>query len=165
MSPMLCADDMKAKSNPISETLIYGLPKGENRDYMEELLYDGGQLLTEAQIKKIFDAASAQGWHSFRVVGFDPSVPPNFMKTISSGKKTTRKNPIKRSSSRSAVVPNPRAKKPQKFYKVSIMQEGLHKNWMGLANFYTFAEAENYAHYLSKQHKNWSIRVHDTRAM
>jgi hypothetical protein len=76
-----------------------------------------------------------------------------------------KSNPSKRTSSRSAVVPNPRAKKPQKFYKVSIMQEGLHKNWMGLANFYTFAEAENYAHYLSKQHKNWSIRVHDTRAM
>lgn len=75
-----------------------------------------------------------------------------------------KSNPVKRSS-RSAVVPNPRAKKPQKFYKVSIMQEGLHKNWMGLANFYTFAEAENYAHYLSKQHKNWTIRVHDTRAM
>lgn len=76
-----------------------------------------------------------------------------------------KSNPSKRSSSRSAVVPNPRTKKAQKFYKVSIMQEGLHKNWMGLANFYTFAEAENYAHYLSKQHKNWSIRVHDTRAM
>jgi hypothetical protein len=75
-----------------------------------------------------------------------------------------KSNPVKRSS-RSAVVPNPRAKKPQKFYKVSIMQEGLHKNWMGLANFYTFAEAENYANYLSKQHKNWTIKVHDTRAM
>ena len=63
------------------------------------------------------------------------------------------------------VKRNPRVAKPQKVYKVSIMQEGLHKNWMGLANFFTFAEAENYSHYLAKQHKNWSIRVHDTRAM
>ena len=75
-----------------------------------------------------------------------------------------KSNPVKRSS-RSAVVPNPRAKKPQKVYSVSIMQDGLHTKWMGLANFFTFAEAENYSRYLSKQHPNWAIRVHDNRAM
>jgi hypothetical protein len=87
------------------------------------------------------------------------------MKAIKSGKKTTRTNPSKRSSSRSAVVQNPAAKKPKKVYTVSIMQDGLHTKFMGLANFFTFAEAENYSRYLAKQHPNWSIRVHDNRAM
>jgi hypothetical protein len=164
-SVMKYASKNKLKSNPITETLIYGLPLGEKRDYMEELLYAGGQLLNKTQIQQVFDAASAQGWHSFRVVGFDPTVPPNFMKAIKSGKKTTRTNPSKRSSSRSAVVQNPAAKKPKKVYTVSIMQDGLHTKFMGLANFFTFAEAENYSRYLAKQHPNWSIRVHDNRAM
>lgn len=73
-------------------------------------------------------------------------------------------NPVKRSS-RSAVVPNPAAKKPQKVYRVSIMQDGLHTNWMGIANFFTFTDAEKYSRYLSKQHPNWAIKVHDTRVM
>ena len=60
---------------------------------------------------------------------------------------------------------NPKVKKPKKYYQVSIMQEGLHTKFMGLANFFTFSEAENYANHLAKQHKNWTIRVHDIRAM
>jgi hypothetical protein len=77
-----------------------------------------------------------------------------------------KKNPTRqRATGRSAVMANPRAKKLQKFYQVSIMEDGLHTKWMPIANFYTFSEAENYSHYLSKQHKNWSIRVHDKRAM
>lgn len=78
------------------------------------------------------------------------------------------KNPTSKARGKvSAVVlmKNPRSKKPQRFYQVSIMQEGLHTTWMPIGNFYTFAEAENYSHYLAKQHKNWSIRVHDKRAM
>ena len=63
------------------------------------------------------------------------------------------------------VKRNPRSTKPKKYYQVSIMQEGLHKTWMPMALFLTFAEAENYSHHLAKQHKNWTIRVHDTRAM
>jgi hypothetical protein len=39
---------------------------------------------------------------------------------VKSGKKTTSKNPSKRSSTRSAVVPNPRAKKPAKLSYVCI---------------------------------------------
>jgi hypothetical protein len=61
--------------------------------------------------------------------------------------------------------PNPKVKKLKKYYQVSIMQEGLHTKFMGLANFFTFSEAENYANHLAKQHKNWTIRVHDIRAM
>ncbi len=82
--------------------------------------------------------------------------------------KPIKSNPTSKARGKvSAVVlmKNPRAKKPQKFYQVSIMQEGLHTTWMPIGNFYTFAEAENYSHYLAKQHKNWSIRVHDKRAM
>ena len=63
------------------------------------------------------------------------------------------------------VKRNPRSAKPKKYYQVSIMQEGLHKTWLPIALFLTFAEAENYSHHLAKQHKNWTIRVHDTRAM
>jgi len=63
------------------------------------------------------------------------------------------------------VKRNPRPAKPKKYYQVSIMQEGLHKTFMPMALFLTFAEAENYSHHLAKQHKNWTIRVHDTRAM
>lgn len=78
--------------------------------------------------------------------------------------KPLKNNPQKRKVS-AVVLMNPKAKKPQKYYQVSIMQEGLHKTWMPMAHFFTFSEAENYSHYLAKQHKNWSIRVHDKRAM
>ena len=45
------------------------------------------------------------------------------------------------------------------------MEQGTHTKFMPMALYFTFAEAENYANYLAKQHKNWTIRVHDTRAM
>lgn len=86
----------KRRKNPITETLIYGLPAGETRDYMEELLYDGGLKLTEAQIQKVFDAASAAGYHSFRVTGFDPTMKPDFAKAVRVGRK---RNPAKKTVS------------------------------------------------------------------
>ncbi len=80
--------------------------------------------------------------------------------------KSNPRSPLKKSKVSAVVLMNnPRAKKTQKFYQVSIMQDGLHKTWMPIANFFTFSEAENYSHYLAKTHKNWSIRVHDKRAM
>jgi hypothetical protein len=155
MSPMLCADDMKPQSNPITETLIYGLPIGEKRDYMEELLYAGGQLLNKTQIQQVFDAASAQGWHSFRVVGFDPTVPPNFMKAIKSGKKTTRTNPSKRT--RSAVVLNPAKKRS---YTVYCQVDGQSINsWTKLATFYSATKATQYAKAYAKQYPTHYVRV------
>jgi len=63
------------------------------------------------------------------------------------------------------VKRNPRPEKSKKYYQVSIMEEGTHTKFMPMALYFTFAEAENYANYLAKQHKNWTIRVHDTRAM
>jgi hypothetical protein len=68
-------------------------------------------------------------------------------------------------SAPAGYFPNPRVKKLKKYYQVSIMQDGLHTKFMGLANFFTFSEAENYANHLAKQHKNWTSRVHDIRAM
>ena len=73
---------MTAKRNPITETLIYGLAPGETRDYMEELMYAGGQKLTQAQIDKVFKAASDAGYHSFRVTGFDPTMKPDFAAAV-----------------------------------------------------------------------------------
>jgi len=73
---------MTAKRNPITETLIYGLAPGETRDYMEELMYAGGQKLTQAQIDKVFKAASDAGYHSFRIAGFDPTMKPDFAAAV-----------------------------------------------------------------------------------
>jgi hypothetical protein len=88
-------------------------------------------------------------------------------KTNVSERKTNPTAKAKTHGKVSAVVlmKNPRTQKPKKVFQVSIMQDGLHDKWMGLANFFTFDEAEKYARYLAKQHSNWTIRVHDTRAM
>ena len=66
------------KKNPITETLIYGLPRGEDRDFMEELLYAGGLKLNNQQVNQVLKAASDAGYHSFRITGFDPTVMPDF---------------------------------------------------------------------------------------
>jgi hypothetical protein len=61
------------------ETLIYGLEKGETREYMETLLATNCK--NAQDIAKVKAAASAQGWHSFRVTTYDGS-PPNFAKAV-----------------------------------------------------------------------------------
>ncbi|NBQ48785.1 MAG: hypothetical protein EBU33_10110 [Sphingobacteriia bacterium] len=148
----------KVKSNPMEGALLhlYGNKYGQVKQYgnglytatiLQKVNTGIGEEMDYYDSKEFKTKAGAARW------------------LANSGKKTTRTNPSKRSSSRSAVVPNPRTRKPQKVYSVSIMQDGLHTKWMGLANFFTFAEAENYSRYLSKQHPNWAIRVHDTRAM
>ena len=73
---------VKRKANPVTETLIYGLAPGETRDYMEELMYAGGQKLTQGQIEKVFKAAGDAGYHSFRVAGFDPTMKPDFAAAV-----------------------------------------------------------------------------------
>jgi hypothetical protein len=65
------------------EILIYGLPKGETRDYMEDLLACFQVTDKAAQnVEAVKAAASAQGFHSFRVVGFVPGTKPNFAKAV-----------------------------------------------------------------------------------
>lgn len=65
------------------EILIYGLPKGETRDYMEDLLACFPVTDKAAQnVEAVKAAASAQGWHSFRIAGFVPDTKPNFAKAV-----------------------------------------------------------------------------------
>lgn len=66
----------------MTEVLIYGLKQGEARDYMEELLAcfkDSAN--TTANISRVKEAASAQGWHSFRVARYAGQA-PNFAKAV-----------------------------------------------------------------------------------
>jgi hypothetical protein len=65
------------------EILIYGLPKGETRDYMEDLLACFPVTDKAAQnVENVKAAASAAGFHSFRVAGFVPGTKPNFAKAV-----------------------------------------------------------------------------------
>lgn len=61
------------------EHLLYGLAKGETERYTEWLLATG--LQTPAQIDKIKEIASNDGFHSFRVAKFDGGA-PDFTKTL-----------------------------------------------------------------------------------
>ena len=65
------------------EILIYGLPQGETRDYMEDLLACFPATDKAAQnVANVKAAASAQGFHSFRIAGFVPGAKPNFAKAV-----------------------------------------------------------------------------------
>ena len=62
-----------------NEILIYGLEQGETRDYMESLLACFPVTdKANSNIEKVKAAASAQGFHSFRIAGFVPGTVPNF---------------------------------------------------------------------------------------
>ena len=65
------------------EILIYGLKQGETRDYMEDLLACF-PVTDKAQdnIERVKQAASAHGFHSFRIAGFIPGTKPNFAKAV-----------------------------------------------------------------------------------
>lgn len=66
-----------------SEILIYGLPKGETRDYMEDLLACFPVTDNAASnVEAVKAAASVQGFHSFRVAGFVPGTKPNFAAAV-----------------------------------------------------------------------------------
>jgi len=80
------------KTNPITETVIFGLPPNETRDYMEVLIYGGQGKLTQLQVDKVLKAASDAGYHSFRVTGLDMTKAPDFTKVLQT-KKTVKKNP------------------------------------------------------------------------
>jgi hypothetical protein len=60
------------------ETLIYGLERGETRDYMESLLSTNCK--SAEGIEKV-KAAAAQGWHSFRIAYYNGEA-PNFAKAV-----------------------------------------------------------------------------------
>lgn len=61
-----------------TEYIIYGLAKGETRNYMETLLL---ATTDPAHIEKVKELASVDGWHSFRVSTFNGEA-PDFIKTL-----------------------------------------------------------------------------------
>jgi hypothetical protein len=65
------------------EILIYGLEQGETRDYMETLLacFPVTDKAT-SNVEAVKAAATAKGFHSFRVAGFVPGTVPNFAKAV-----------------------------------------------------------------------------------
>jgi hypothetical protein len=66
----------------VNEVLIYGLPKGETKDYMEDLLACFPDTRKTAEnIERVKAAASAEGWHSFRVTTWRGEA-PDFVKTV-----------------------------------------------------------------------------------
>ena len=86
------SSETKPFRNPITETVIFGLPPNETRDYMEVLIYGGQGKLTQLQVNKVLKAASDAGYHSFRVTGLDMTKAPDFTKVLQT-KKTVKKNP------------------------------------------------------------------------
>jgi len=66
----------------MKEIIIYGLPCGESRDYMEDILANFPATdKANANIEKVKAAAAAQGWHSFRIAYYNGE-PPNFAKAV-----------------------------------------------------------------------------------
>ena len=67
----------------MKEILIYGLEHGETRDYMEALLANFPKTgNAAANIENVKAAASATGFHSFRVATYNGEA-PNFVKAVS----------------------------------------------------------------------------------
>ena len=62
-----------------TEILVYGLERDETRDYMESLL--ASNCRNAADVEKVKAAASAEGWHSFRVATYNGEA-PNFAKAV-----------------------------------------------------------------------------------
>lgn len=63
-----------------TETLLYGIPKGENQRYTEVVLSAG--VSSHERIEKIKSLAQKEGFHSFRVATFTPGQKPNFTNTL-----------------------------------------------------------------------------------
>ena len=63
----------------MQETLIYALSSGDNMSWQEQLI--SSQCKNDADVAKVIAAASADGWHSFRVAYFNGEV-PNFAATV-----------------------------------------------------------------------------------
>ena len=63
----------------MTEILVYGLERGETREYMEALLATNCK--SAQDIERVKAAASAQGWHSFRVATYSGEA-PNFAKAV-----------------------------------------------------------------------------------
>lgn len=60
----------------MKETLIYALSSGDNMAWQEQLI--SSRCKTEEDVTKVIAAASADGWHSFRVAYFNGEKPDFF---------------------------------------------------------------------------------------
>jgi hypothetical protein len=65
-----------------TETVLYGIPKGETERYTEYLLLTNA---TPELIEKVKVLAARDGFHSFRVAKIDLSTAPDFGKTVIRG--------------------------------------------------------------------------------
>lgn len=61
--------------------IVWGLPAGETERHMEALLAETCR--TVADVRKAKDAATQDGWHSFRVAEYNGEA-PDFAKTVRS---------------------------------------------------------------------------------
>ena len=62
------------------ELLLYGLPKNETRDYMEQLLLS--HVHSMDKVNQVIELAKKDGWHSFRIATFSMSNAPDFANTL-----------------------------------------------------------------------------------
>jgi hypothetical protein len=66
----------------MQEIIIYGLAKESTQDWQEDLLACFPDTVnTQSNIAKVIDAASAHGFHSFRVANYNNEM-PNFNKAL-----------------------------------------------------------------------------------
>ena len=63
----------------MKELLLYGLEKGETRDYMETLLLSHASTMQE--VERVIKLATDAGFHSFRVATYHGEA-PNFVKAL-----------------------------------------------------------------------------------
>lgn len=150
--------------NPITETLIYGLAPGETRDYMEQLLYDGGLKLTPEQIQKVLAAATAAGYHSFRVTGFDPTVGAAFVRTMGQTRQRKRNPATGTKKSRTKLNPMAPAARSSSTsnWKYSVEAKRLIPGgsvFEPLAGFQTKAQAQDYAKAILVSHPGITLRI------
>jgi len=60
----------------MKEIIIYGLAKESTQDWQEDLLACFPDTVnTQSNIAKVIEAASAQGFHSFRVANYNGEMP------------------------------------------------------------------------------------------
>lgn len=163
------------KKNPITETLIYGLPLGEDRDFMEELLYAGGLKLNNQQVNQVLKAASDAGYHSFRITGFDPTVMPDFGVNVLNRPKRKRNPMATRAPSRkrTQLVQNGERKKNPMAPAVKVSSDSMFKyaveakRMLGsagsvfetIAAFHTKQQAQDYAKAILASNPTVTLRV------
>ena len=63
----------------MKELLLYGLAKGETRDYMETLLLS--HVYTMQEVERVIKLATDAGFHSFRVATYNGEK-PDFVKAL-----------------------------------------------------------------------------------